>query len=333
MGRKRILISRKMPEAVIAVAKSEYEIHELNSPHPLTVEEAKNCLRDYDGAIPSLGDKFTAEAFASSKHLKCRILANFGVGYNHIDVASAEWHGITVTNTPSAVTDSTADIAVTLILNVARRIIEGERLVRSGNWEGWQPTQLLGSHVTGKTLGIIGMGRIGEAIAKRCNAGFDMSVLYYNRSKKSHLPFPATPMKTPSQVMAIADFVVVTVAYNDDSYHLVNKKLLNSMKPNAFLINVSRGEVIDESALVEALEQKQIAGAGLDVYEFEPQIPERLKKLDNVVLLPHMGTSVLEVREAMGMMALYNLKAFFAGDVPPNRVVNFNQRMLAVNLQ
>lgn len=320
MAEKRIVITRKIPDSVIESAQSKYEVVSLNSPQPLKVDEAKVCLNEYDGVIPTLGDEFTAEAFDSNKPFRCRILANFGVGYNHIDVAAAAWHGIYVTNTPGAVTDATADIAVTLILTSARRIIEGEQLVRSGKWSGWQPTQLLGSHVTGGTLGIIGMGRIGQAVAKRCHAGFDMDVIFYNRSPKTDLPFRARQMKTASKVMEKSDYVVVCVTGGEESHHLVDAKLLSHMKSHAYLINVSRGEVIEETALIDCLEKGSIAGAGLDVYEFEPHIPERLKQLKNVVLLPHLGTSVLKIREAMGMMALDNLNAFFSGELPPNRV-------------
>ncbi len=320
MAKKRILISRRLPDAVMKAARSEFDAEERDAALPLTVDEAKECLRTFDGAVTSLGDGFSAEAFASSKRLRCRILANFGVGYNHIDIAAAEWHGIVVTNTPGAVTDATADIAVTLILASARRIVEGDRLARSGLWEGWQPTQLLGSQVTGKTLGIIGMGRIGRAVAGRCHFGFGMKVVFCSRSAKKDLPFPAEQLESAKAVAETADFVAVTVAGGPATHHLVNAELLESMQRHAFLINVSRGDVIDESALINSLEGKRIAGAGLDVYEFEPQVPERLSRLDNAVLLPHLGTSVLEVREAMGFMALDNLRAFFSGGAAPNRV-------------
>ena len=320
MAQKRIFVSRILPEAVMGAARSEFDVVARDAKLPLTADEAKECLREFDGAVTTLGDGFSAQAFASSKPLRCRILANFGAGYNHIDIAAAEWHGIAVTNTPGAVTDATADIAVTLMLASARRIVEGDRLARSGGWEGWQPTQLLGGHVTGKTLGVIGMGRIGQAVARRCHFGFGMEVVFASRSAKKDLPFPARQLETATAVAEAADFVAVTVTGGPATHHLVNAELLESMQSHAYLINASRGDVIDETALINALEEKKIAGAGLDVYEFEPEIPERLTQFDNVVLLPHLGTSVLEVREAMGFMALDNLRAFFAGDVPPNRV-------------
>ena len=320
MTKKRVLISRRLPEAVMDSANSSYEVIARDAEVPLSIDEARSSLAEFDGIVPTLGDGFSAEAFASSRPLRCRILANFGAGYNHIDSAAAAWHGITVTNTPGAVTDATADIALTLILTTARRIVEGDRLARSGTWVGWQPTQMLGSHVTGKTLGIIGMGRIGQAVAHRCHFGFGMKVVYFSRSPKSDLPFPAEQLDKPGQVMNAADFVVVALPGGTETHHFINDGLLSTMQPHAFLINVSRGDVVDEDALIVALENKTIAGAGLDVYEFEPLIPGRLLDMDNVVLLPHLGTSVLEVREAMGFMALENLKAFFAGEEPPNPV-------------
>lgn len=317
---KRILISRQLPDVVLERAKAKYEIIVRDSVTPLSVDEAKACLNEFDGVVPTLGDQFSAAAFSSSRPLRCRILANFGVGYNHIDVAAAEWHGIIVTNTPGAVTDATADTALTLILTTARRACEGERMVRAGKWEGWQPTQLLGHHVTDSTLGVIGMGRIGQAIARRCHFGFNMKVVFYNRSAKRDLAFPANQLASAEEVLQVSDFVVIAVTGGASTHHFVNKALLESMQKHAFLINISRGEVIDESALIDALEEGGIAGAGLDVYEFEPQVPERLLKMENVVLLPHLGTSVLTVREAMGFMALENIDAFMAGETPPNQV-------------
>ena len=301
-------------------AASAYDVVTRDSHEPMSLEEAKSCLRSCDGAVPTFADAFGARAFTSTRRLKCRILANFGAGYNHIDTAAAAWHGITVTNTPGAVTDATADIALTLILATARRAVEGDRLVRSGSWTGWRPTQMLGAGVTGKTLGVIGMGRIGKAVARRCHFGFGMEVVFHNRSAVADLEFPARQLAAAEDVMSASDFVVITVSGGPASVHLVNAELLGRMQPHATIINVSRGDVIDESALVNALKNRTIAGVGLDVYEFEPKVPEELRQMENVVLLPHLGTSVLEVREAMGFLALENLKAFFAGEEPPNRV-------------
>ena len=250
---------------------------------------------------------------------RARILANFGVGYNHIDVEVAKRAGLTVTNTPGAVTDATSDIAMTLMLMSCRRAAEGERLVRSGKWEGWHPVQMLGTHMTGKRVGILGMGRIGQAIARRCHFGFEMEVSYVSRSEKS-LDFPATRCETPEALAAEVDILVVSVPASPATHHMVNADVLAEMKPTAHLVNIARGDIVDEAALIAALEEGRIAGAGLDVYEHEPDVPEALRALDSVVLLPHLGTATLEVREDMGRMAVENLRAFFAGEDVPNPV-------------
>jgi lactate dehydrogenase-like 2-hydroxyacid dehydrogenase len=202
----------------------------------------------------------------------------------------------------------------------ARRAGEGERLVRAGKWEGWHPTQMLGLHVTGKTVGIIGMGRIGKAIAKRCHFGFDMDVVFYNRSQVAEAGVPARQLATIQDVMAVADIVVVAVPGGAATHHIINAAALGAMKPTAFLVNIARGDVVDEAALIAALRDNRIAGAGLDVYEKEPIVPDELRAMENVVLLPHLGTAALEVRVSMGLMAVDNLKAFFNGQPLPNAV-------------
>jgi len=239
------------------------------------------------------------------------------VGYNHIDASAARAKGIIVTNTPGAVTDATADIAITLMLMTARRAGEGERVLRSGDWHGWSPTQMLGLPVSGQSVGIIGMGRIGQAIARRCHFGFGMDVRYFNRSAKS-LEFPAMAVDLPTAMAA--DFVVIAVSGGAHSHHLIGADALAHMRRTGIFINISRGDVVDEGALAQALARGQIAGAGLDVYEKEPQITPALLGMQNVTLLPHLGTAVLAVRAAMGMMALDNLTAFFQGRTPPNTV-------------
>jgi lactate dehydrogenase-like 2-hydroxyacid dehydrogenase len=241
------------------------------------------------------------------------------VGYNHIDVEAAKAAGLQVSNTPGAVTDATADIAMTLMLMAARRAGEGERLVRSGQWSGWEPSQLLGMHLTGKTVGIVGMGRIGQAVARRCHYGFSMDVKYFSRSAKS-VAYPAEHISDLKQLVAAVDVVVIAVPGGDDTQHLINADVLAAMQPHAFLINIARGNIVEEAALIEALQAGTIGGAGLDVYEFEPEVPQALRDLDNVVLLPHLGTSSREVRVDMWMMAVENLKAGVAGETPPNLV-------------
>lgn len=314
---KKILISRALTEAVMARAHATYDVTLRGKTSPMTAAEMRSSLVLYDGMIPTLGDLFSADIFAEFGRPKCRILANFGVGINHIDVAAARNHGVVVTNTPGAVTDATADIGLTLLLMSARRAAEGERLVRSGQWAGWTPTQMLGSHVSGKTVGIIGMGRIGQAIARRCHFGFGMEVLFVNRSTKD-IDFPARQVSSLEALAAEVDFLVAATPGGADTQHLVNAATFAAMKPTAHFINISRGEVVDETALITALEARAIAGAGLDVYEHEPSVPDTLKAMDNVTLLPHLGTATEEVRTDMGMMSLDNLDAFFAGKTPPN---------------
>ena len=320
MTRPRILISRALPESVMERARNEFEVEVRDSDEPMTAAEATESLRNFDGVVPMLADDFTAEAFAAAGAIRCRILANFGAGVGHIDAGAANSHGIAVTNTPGAVTDATADTAVSLILMTARRTVEGDRLVRSGGWGGWTPTQLLGRHVTGGTLGIVGMGRIGRAIARRCHFGFGMQVVFANRSRVDDPGVPARQLDGIESVFEEADFVAISVSGGPSNHHLIGREQLRHLKSHSVLVNVSRGEVIDEAALVELLRAGSIAGAGLDVYEFEPKVPEQLLELDNVVLLPHLGTAVLEVREGMGEMTLDNLSEFFAGRNPPNPV-------------
>jgi len=308
-----------MPARVTAQAEAHFDVEMRDETTPLKQGQMRGALALYDGILPTLGDMFSAEVFADAEGSRCRILANFGVGYNHIDVAAARAAGIAVTNTPGAVTDATADIALMLILMSARRAGEGERMLRAGRWSGWNPTQMLGTHVTGKTVGIVGMGRIGQAIARRCHYGFGMEVLYYNRSEKA-VDLPARQVESLEALAAEADFLVAAVPGGAETEGLIGAGVLAAMKPAAHLVNIARGDVVDEAALVEALRERRIAGAGLDVYAREPEVPEVLRKMETVTLLPHLGTAALEVREAMGLMAVENLRAFFAGEALPNPV-------------
>jgi lactate dehydrogenase-like 2-hydroxyacid dehydrogenase len=316
--KQKVLITRRLPDTVLIAAHAAFDVTLRDDTAVLTAPELRAALRDYDGVLPTLGDRFQAEVFADVPAPRARILANFGVGYNHIDVKAAASAGIVVTNTPGAVTDATADIALMLILMTARRAGEGERLLRAGQWKGWHPTQMLGMHITGKSIGIIGMGRIGKAIARRCHYGFGMDVRFFNRSPVTD---PGMPARQVDMATAMgADVVVVAVPGGPATHHLINAKTLAYMKPDAFFVNIARGDVVDEAALIDALQTKRIAGAGLDVYEQEPLVPAALIGMENVTLLPHLGTAALEVRANMGMMAMDNLKAFFAGQTPPNRV-------------
>ena len=315
----KLLITRRMPARVLAAAEARFDVTSREEEaRVLTAEELRAALRDYDVVMPTLGDRFSAEVFADVPAPRCRLLANFGVGYNHIDVEAARAAGVAVSNTPGAVTDATADIALSLILMTARRLGEGERILRAGQWVGWGPTQMLGTHVSGKSVGIIGMGRIGKAIARRCQAGFGMEVVFHNRSPVADAGVPARQVAM-AEAMA-QDFVVVAVPGGKATHHLINAAAFAAMKPSGIFINIARGDVVDEAALIAALSEGRIAGAGLDVYEFEPQVPPALMAMENVTLLPHLGTAALEVRENMGMMAVANLIAWADGKVPPNLV-------------
>ena len=314
----KLLIARPAPPEVHEALEG-FDVTYREDSAPLSEDEMQAALRDYDGVLATLGDRFTADVFGKVGMPRCKMLANFGVGYNHIDVDAAKAAGLQVSNTPGAVTDATADIAMTLMLMAARRAGEGERLVRSGQWSGWEPSQLLGMHLTGKTVGIVGMGRIGQAVARRCHYGFSMDVKYFSRSAKS-VAYPAEHISDLKQLVAAVDVVVIAVPGGDDTQHLINADVLAAMQPHAFLINIARGNIVEEAALIEALQAGTIGGAGLDVYEFEPEVPQALRDLDNVVLLPHLGTSSREVRVDMWMMAVENLKAGVAGETPPNLV-------------
>lgn len=314
----KLLISRPLPDSVMAEAAARFDMSCRGVTAPMDHAECVDALRDYDLILPTLGDAFRADAFAAVPQPRARLLANFGVGYNHIDVPAARAAGLAVTNTPGAVTDATADIALTLILMTARRAGEGERMLRAGDWKGWHPTQMLGLHVSGKTVCIIGMGRIGQAIARRCHFGFGSRIVYANRSPKS-VDFPAEQMALPA-ALAAADIVVLATPGGADTRHLMGAEAFAAMQPHAIFVNISRGDVVDEAALVAALQGGRIAGAGLDVYEFEPAVPAELVALENVTLLPHLGTAALEVREAMGRMALENCIALAEGRDLPNAV-------------
>lgn len=312
----KLLISRPLADPVMEQARANFDVT-VHAGGKMTADDSRAALADYDAILPTLGDDFSAEVFQGD--LRCKMIGNFGVGYNHIDAAAAAAAGVIVSNTPDVLTDATADIALTLLLATARRAGEGERLVRSGKWGGFDGKGILGTHVTGKTLGVVGMGRIGQAIAARCHYGFGMDVVFHNRSPKV-TEVPATQLETLTDVMAAADFVVVATPGGAETTKLIDAAALSAMKPSGIFVNISRGEVVDEDALIDVLEQGAIAGAGLDVYEKEPYVPPRLLALDNCVLLPHLGSATVETRQAMGQMALDNIIAWADGGDPPQRV-------------
>lgn len=314
----KLLFSRRLPESVMAAGAARFDVTCRATTRPMDHSECVAALREQDMIVPTLGDAFQAAAFEQAGSIRARVLANFGMGYNHIDVDAARAAGVEVTNTPGAVTDATADIGLALILMTARRAGEGERLLRAGRWDGWHPTQLLGLHVTGKTVCVIGMGNIGQAIARRCHFGFGCRIVFVNRSART-VDFPAEqlPMET---ALAGADIVVLATPGGAATHHLIGAAEFDAMQSHAIFVNISRGDVVDETALVAALTSGAIAGAGLDVYEFEPAVPDELLAMENVTLLPHLGTAALEVREDMGRMALDNVVASAEGRPVPNPV-------------
>ncbi|MGZ9812206.1 2-hydroxyacid dehydrogenase [Pseudoroseicyclus sp. H15] len=316
---KKLLFTRPVPEANAAFARDRFDTTIRKSAIALTQDEAVAALAEYDAIIPTLGDNFSAATFDAAGEIRCGVLSNFGVGYNHIDVVAAREKGLVVSNTPGVVTDATADIGLSLILAACRRTSEGERIVRAGKWKGFGPMDMLGTHVTGKTLGIVGMGRIGQAVAHRGHYGFSMPVLYFNRSKKD-VSIPSRQVDSLHELMGAADIVVVTVPVTAKTKNIIDAAALAAMKPSGIFVNIARGNVVDEPALIEALQNGTIRGAGLDVYANEPDVPEELRQLDNVVLYPHLGTAALEVREMMGQMALDNVVAWSVGQPLPQGV-------------
>ncbi|GHA52313.1 D-glycerate dehydrogenase [Amylibacter ulvae] len=313
-----IYISRPLPNVVVERAEEHFDVTMRLDTSPMTKGEIREVLSQYDGFLPTLRDPLDGDVFDGG--IKTKVIANFGVGYNHIDVAAANGAGIVVCNTPGAVTDATADIAMMLALMTARRASEGEALLRAGKWEGWHPTQLLGMHLGGKTLGIIGMGNIGKAMAKRAHFGFGMDVVFYNRSRVDDFGVPAKQMDSIIDVMRASDVVSLHIPGGGANRHMIGAAELAAMKPQAILVNTARGDVIDETALIKALNAGTIAGAGLDVFEHEPEVPEALIAMKNVTLLPHLGTASLDVRSDMGLLAVENLRVFFTGDTPPNQI-------------
>jgi lactate dehydrogenase-like 2-hydroxyacid dehydrogenase len=322
-GRPSLVVTRRLPAAVEQRLAQEFDARLNPDDHALTAAELQAALTSADALLPTVSDRLSAQVL-QVEPLRAKILANYGVGFNHIDVAAAKARGLVVTNTPDVLTDDTADDAVMLMLMVARRAGEGERHVRAGAWTGWRPTQLLGTKVGGKTLGLIGMGRIGRAVARRAHHGFGMRVIF-------HDPYPPPPevvaelgalaRRTVEEVLAEADFVSLHSPATPETHHLIDAARLALMQPSAFLINTARGDIVDEAALVAALKAGRIAGAGLDVFEHEPRVSPELLTMENVVLLPHLGSATHETRVAMGMRALENLEAFFAGRPPRDRVV------------
>ena len=319
--RPRVIVTRRWPAAAEAVLTQRFDTRLNVTDEPLSRDELARALKEADALCPTVTDRIDAELL-QHPGIRTRLIANFGVGFNHIDIAAAAARGITVTHTPGVLTESTADLAMTLILMTARRAGEGERELRAGKWAGWRPTHLLGRQVSGRTLGIIGAGRIGLATAARARNGFGMKILLHNRSPVAEQNAAALEAEQCGlhELLRQADFVSLHCPSTPETRHLIDAEALAEMKTSAILINTARGDVVDEGALVEALVSRGIAGAGLDVYEREPAVSERLLGLPNVVLLPHLGSNAEETRVAMGLCAADNLSAFFAGRPVPNPV-------------
>ncbi len=318
-----VVVTRRLPALVEEQVASEFAARLNPDDHALSAAELTAALSSADALLPTVTDRLTATVLGAQP-LRTRILANYGVGFNHIDTAAAKARGLVVTNTPDVLTDDTADDAVLLMLMVARRAGEGERHVRAGAWTGWRPTHLLGTRVSGKTLGLIGLGRIGRAVAHRARHGFGMRVIFHDPSPPPAgvvAELGAEPRASVDEVLREADFVSIHSPATPATRHLMDARRLALMKPGAFLINTARGDIVDEAALVAALQRGTIAGAALDVYEREPEVTRDLLAMEQVVLLPHLGSATSETRVAMGLRALENLKAFFAGLPPRDRVV------------
>lgn len=320
-----VAVTRKLTPAVEAAIASRYDARLNRTDIALSTEQITQLMRTVDIVLCTVTDKIRAE-HVSGGSVRTKLLANFGVGVNHIDREAMARAGVAITNTPDVLTDDTADVALALILMSMRRLGEGERHVRTGAWSGWRPTHLLGRSAQGKTLGIVGYGRIGRALARRAAAALNMSVIWYAPREpriddpSTDGPSGASRVDTLEELLSRADVVSLHCPSTAETKHLMNAERLAMLKPSAFLVNTARGDIIDEYALAHVLRERKIGGAGLDVYEFEPSVVAELRDLENVVLLPHQGSGTVETRDAMGMRALANIDAFVAGNVPPDLV-------------
>jgi glyoxylate reductase len=323
MNRKPlVVVTRKLPDVIETRLMELFDTRLNLDDTPLSQAELVKAAQEADVLVQTVTDRIDA-AVLSQAGENLRLIASFGTGVDHIDLATARTRGITVTNTPGVLTEDTADMTMALILAVPRRLTEGERLLRSGSWTGWSPTSMLGHRIWGKRLGIVGMGRIGTAVARRAR-GFGLSVHYHNRRRvreELEQELEATYWDSLDQMLARMDIVSVNCPHTPATFHLLSARRLKLLRPHAYIVNTSRGEVIDENGLARALEAGAIAGAGLDVFEHEPAVNPKLLKLDNVVLMPHMGSATLEGRVDMGEKVIINIKTFADGHNPPDRVI------------
>ena len=317
-----VIVTRRLPDTVETRLRELFNT-ELNlRDEPLTRAELIDAVGRCDVLAPTITDKIDAEVIAKAGE-RLKLIANFGAGVDHIDVVAANARGIAVTNTPGVLTEDTADLTLALIMAVSRRIVEGANVAQAGGFTGWAPTWMMGRRISGKRLGIIGMGRIGEAVARRAKA-FGMQIHYHNRKPVSGRiaeDLEATYWDSLDQMLARMDIISVNCPHTPATYHLLSARRLKLMQPHAILVNTARGEIIDENALADQLAKGAIAGAGLDVYEFEPTINPKLLKLPNAVLLPHLGSATVEARTEMGEKVIINIKTWMDGHRPPDRVL------------
>lgn len=321
-ARLSVVVTRRLPEVVEKRMRDLFDVSLRETDDPMTREELVEAMKTADVLVPTITDKIDSGLIGQAGE-NLKLIANYGAGVDHIDVHTARQRGILVSNTPGVLTDDTADMTMALILSVTRRIPEGLAVMQSGHWDGWSPTALLGGRIAGRRLGILGMGRIGQAVARRASV-FGMQIHYHNRHRlreEIEEEIGATYWESLDQMVARMDVLSVNCPHTPSTFHLMNARRLKLMKPDAVIVNTSRGEVIDENALTRMLRSGEIAGAGLDVYEHENTINPRLKELRNVVLLPHMGSATIEGRVEMGEKVLLNIKTFDDGHRPPDQVV------------
>jgi glyoxylate reductase len=317
-----VILTRRLPDTVETRMRELFDAELNASDKAFSRDQLIDAMRRAEVLVPTVTDKIDAELITSAGP-KLKLIASFGTGVDHIDLKAAREAGITVTNTPGVLTEDTADVAMALILSVPRRLAEGNELVRKGGWTGWAPTSLLGHRINGKRLGIIGMGRIGQAIARRA-LGFGMSVHYHNRRPvhpEIEKELGATHWDDLGQMLSRMDIISINCPHTESTNRLLSRKMLERIPQQAYLVNTSRGEVVDEVALTELLRKGRIAGAGLDVYENQPVITPELLELDNVVLLPHIGSATIEGRLSMGEKVIINIQTFADGHTPPDRVI------------
>ena len=317
-----VIVTRKLPDSIETRMMELFDTRLNLEDRPLTQAELAEAVKAADVLVPTVTDRIDTGVLAHANP-NLRLIASFGTGVDHIDLAAARARGITVTNTPGVLTEDTADMTMALILAVPRRLLEGANALREHEWAGWSPTWMLGKRIWGKRLGTIGMGRIGQAVARRAKA-FGLSIHYHNRNRVApqvEEELEATYWESLDQMLARMDIISINCPHTPATYHLLSARRLDLINPGAYIVNTSRGEVIDENALTRKLRKKELAGAGLDVFEHEPAVNPKLLELQNVVLLPHMGSATLEGRIDMGEKVLINIKTFVDGHAPPDRVI------------